>query len=57
MKNQIDELLNNGPKVINIGLQSFFEATKIQGIPTVHIKWEPPAQGNQELIHLLNKLL
>ncbi len=57
MDTQIDKLLSNGPKVVNIGLHSFFEAAKAQGIPTVHIKWEPPAQGNQELLHLLNELL
>ncbi|MHA2153816.1 MAG: fdrA domain protein [Candidatus Hodarchaeales archaeon] len=57
MATKIDELLKNGPLVLNIGLHSFFEASKTQGIPSVHIKWEPPAQGNHELLHLLDKLL
>jgi hypothetical protein len=57
MTNKIDELLSDGPIVMNIGLQSFFEASKTQGIPSVHIKWEPPAQGNHELLDLLEKLL
>jgi len=52
-----DNLLKNGPKVINIGLRSFFEACESQGTPSVHIQWQPPAQGNQELLHLLDKLL
>lgn len=57
MARKIDKLLDNGPLVLNIGLRSFFEATEAQGIPSVHIKWKPPAQGNQELLHLLDKLL
>lgn len=55
--NEIDELLSNGPKVLNIGLRSFFEACETQGIPVVHIRWEPPAQGDPELLYLLDKLL
>jgi hypothetical protein len=57
MESKIEELLTNGPSVINIGLHSFFESSNAQGIPVVHIKWEPPAQGNQELLKLLEKLL
>ena len=57
MSEKIDDLLSAGPKVLNIGLRSFHEACEIQGIPTVHIHWEPPAQGDKELLILLNKLL
>lgn len=57
MTEKIDELLNSGPQVLNIGLRSFHEACETQGIPTVHIHWEPPAQGNKELLYLLDKLL
>ncbi len=54
---KIDELLSFGPKVLNIGLRSFHDASETQGIPTVHIQWEPPAQGDKELLYLLDKLL
>jgi hypothetical protein len=57
MTKRMDSLLSDGPKVINIGLRSFFEACESQGVPSVHIQWQPPAQGNQELLHLLDKLL
>ena len=57
MDSIIDKMLAEGPEVINIGLRSFFESSKNQGIPVVHIKWEPPAHGNQELLVLLKKLL
>jgi hypothetical protein len=57
MDSKASQLLTEGPKVINIGLRSFFESSNTQGIPVVHIKWEPPAHGNQELVILLEKLL
>ncbi|MFX0183140.1 MAG: fdrA domain protein [Candidatus Hodarchaeota archaeon] len=57
MTNKIEEMLVNGPKVLNIGLESFYESMKTQGIPILHIDWEPPAQGDAELIALLEKLL
>ena len=55
--NKINELLLSGPKVLNVGLRSFFEACESQGIPVVHIRWEPPAQGDSELLMILEKLL
>ncbi|MFX0172868.1 MAG: fdrA domain protein [Candidatus Hodarchaeota archaeon] len=57
MTRKIEEMLSNGPKVLNIGLESFYESMQIQGIPIIHIDWEPPAQGDVELIALLEKLL
>ena len=57
MSKKINELLNSGPQVINIGIRSFHEACESQAIPTVHIQWEPPAQGDRELLILLDKLL
>lgn len=55
--NKIDELLSDGPKIINIGLKLFSEASEAQGIPVVHIQWEPPAQGDPKLLAILDKLL
>lgn len=57
MTSKLNKLLSNGPRIINIGLITFFEATQIQGITSVHIQWEPPAQGDPELIKLLDKLI
>jgi hypothetical protein len=54
---KISEMLSNGPKVLNIGLKTFFESCQTQGIPVLHIQWEPPAQGDSELIDLLDRLL
>jgi hypothetical protein len=55
--NKIDELLSTGPKVLNIGLKSFFDSCETQGIPTAHIHWEPPAQGDPELMKILEQIL
>jgi FdrA protein len=57
MTSKFEEMLNSGPKVLNIGLESFYESMQTQGIPVLHIDWEPPAQGDVELIALLEKLL
>ena len=57
MTNNLDKMLSEDPKVINIGLRSFFESCQTQGIKVVHIHWEPPAQGNSDLLDLLDKLL
>ncbi|MFX0051589.1 MAG: fdrA domain protein [Candidatus Hodarchaeota archaeon] len=57
MTKKIEEMLGSGPKVLNIGLESFYESLQAQGIPVIHIDWEPPAQGDVELIALLDKLL
>lgn len=53
----MNDLLSEGPKVINIGLRSFYEASETQGIKVVHIDWKPPAQGDIETIKLLDRLL
>ncbi|MHA2224049.1 MAG: fdrA domain protein [Candidatus Hodarchaeales archaeon] len=57
MTNKLDKMLSEDPKVINIGLRSFFESCQTQGIKVVHIHWEPPAQGDNDLLDLLDKLL
>jgi hypothetical protein len=54
---KIDKLLLNGPNVLNIGLKSFSESIVAQGSNSIHINWTPPAQGDPELLLLLEKLL
>ena len=57
MSNKLDELLQNGPVAINIGVQDFAASLQIQGAQVVHVDWSPPAGGDPELIELLDKLL
>ena len=57
MVTKFDELLQDGPVVINIGLRGFAESLQDQGAEVVHVEWAPPAGGDAELAGLLDKLL
>ncbi len=39
-------------KVINVGLKSFYEDLKAQGVPAVHVDWKPPL-GGRDTIEIL----
>ncbi len=56
-KTALDTLLQDGPTVINLGLQEFAEALQDQGAGVIHVDWRPPAGGDEELAELLGKLL
>lgn len=43
-------------KVINLGIPSFADDLKKQGVETVHVEWRPPAGGNRKLQALLAKI-
>jgi hypothetical protein len=55
--NDQEELLHQELIVINIGLRSFAESLENQGTEVVHVDWEPPAGGDQEMIDLLDELI
>jgi hypothetical protein len=57
MSNKLNELLQSGPKAVNIGVQDFAESLQIQSVEVVQVDWVPPAGGDTELIELLDKLL
>ncbi len=44
-------------KVVNIGVQTFYETIKQQGVEAVHVDWRPPAGGNARMAKLLKKLI
>ena len=50
------ELLNSKPRIVNIGLSSFTESIIEYGGSTVQYDWKPAAGGNKKLIKILNKL-
>ncbi|MCL4459434.1 MAG: hypothetical protein M1136_00230 [Chloroflexi bacterium] len=52
-----EDLLTAQVVVINIGLREFAEALMMQDVPVVQVEWRPPAQGQEQLIQLLDKLL
>ncbi len=57
MSDKLNDLMQNGPVAINMGIFDFAESLKIQGVEVVHLNWSPPAGGDQELIDLLDQLL
>jgi FdrA protein len=57
VSNKLEELLQQGPIAINIGVYDFAEALQIQGVQVIHVIWTPPAGGDPELMELLDQLL
>ena len=57
MKTKLEELLQNGPVVINLGVREFGESLQDQGAEVVHVDWAPPAGGDTDMAELLDKLL
>lgn len=53
---QVMELLNTTPRIINIGVESFNESLNAYGAKSVQFSWKPLAGGNKRMIHLLNEL-
>lgn len=51
------DVLSGKPAVINIGLPEFFESLETQGIEVIHVDWRPPAEVDEEMIDLLDKVL
>ncbi|MBF0548046.1 MAG: fdrA domain protein [Candidatus Riflebacteria bacterium] len=54
MSEATKKLFNNPIKVINVGLPSFAQDLKTQGIEVVNLDWRPPAGGNLRLLSLLD---
>jgi uncharacterized UPF0146 family protein len=43
-------------KVINLGIASFADDLRQQGVETIHTDWRPPAGGNKKIQALLDKV-
>ena len=56
-KNNKDKtILAEKLKVINIGISTFADDLRSQGVDVVHVDWKPPAGGDVEMLKLLEKL-
>jgi FdrA protein len=55
-KSEINELLEEPLKIVNIGLEGFARELDQQGVEVVHVDWAPPAGGDPKLADLLSKL-
>ena len=49
-------ILNKNLKVINIGLERFYEDLKSQKQDAIQLDWRPAAGGNKKLLSLLNRI-
>ena len=52
----INELFETPLRVVNIGLESFYDAMLDQQVPACHVEWKPPAGGDARLLEILAKL-
>jgi len=57
MESKGTDLLHNPLIIVNIGLINFAESLLEQNAEVIHIDWEPPAGGDEEMISLLDDLL
>lgn len=52
----MENLFDSELKIINMGLEDFAETLKEREIPVMHVRWQPPAMGDDDLLNLLDKL-
>ena len=52
----VNELFKEELKVVNLGLESFYDDLKGQDVPAVHVQWKPVAGGGKMMASLLGKL-
>jgi hypothetical protein len=57
MEQKIEKLLSEPMIVINVGLSQFSISLEKQGVEVVQVDWNPPADGDKEMIDLLDQLL
>jgi FdrA protein len=50
------KVLPESLRVINVGLDSFADDLRAEGVPVVQMDWRPPAGGNARLAALLAEL-
>ncbi len=52
----ISGLFDQPIQVINVGVPSFSDDLKRQGVPVRHVDWRPPAGGNKRIQALLRRI-
>lgn len=53
---KLNTLFNKELKVVNMGLESFYDDLKNQNVQTIQMAWKPPAGGNKKMMSLLTRL-
>jgi len=52
----VNDLFKQELKVINLGLKSFHNDLKSQGVTAVQVNWKPKAGGKKNMLNLLGKI-
>ncbi|MFN2285550.1 MAG: DUF1116 domain-containing protein [Anaerolineae bacterium] len=47
----IQDLFGQSLKAVNVGLESFAESLRDQGVEAIHVDWRPPLEGYVEITH------
>ena len=50
------DLISTKPRIINIGLESFYDTLKSFGVDVVQYDWKPVAGGDETLVKALDFL-
>lgn len=53
---KINKLFNQDLAAVSMGLESFADNLKKEGVRVVQMNWKPPAGGNAKMAALLAKL-
>ncbi|NPV75368.1 MAG: hypothetical protein HPY59_03230 [Anaerolineae bacterium] len=53
----LSEIVAAGTKVINIGISTFAEALREQGVNVIEVDWSPPRKIQTDLSEILQKIL
>ena len=53
---RVAELFQNPLRVVNIGVERFYDAMRLQETEAVHVQWRPAAGGDQRLQAILKQL-
>ena len=46
---KVNELFKTPLRVVNVGLESFYEELRSQEVEAIHVEWRPPAGGNKKM--------
>ena len=52
----VNDLFKQELNVVNLGLKSFHNDLKSQGVTVVQLNWKPKAGGKKNMLNLLSKL-
>ncbi|MFH0802606.1 MAG: fdrA domain protein [bacterium] len=56
LTNEPQLILEKPLRVINLGLETFYESLRSQEVEAIQVAWKPPAEGNQKLADILSQL-